>query len=153
MAIRTVEFTEGKRTWKTADLDRQPDREDALTGLAFAEPPAGWSARTEHGGGARRVAGRISGPGVHVDVTIVSGFGDLPCDVLRGKMMMHGSKPSKFAGQDALREDIAFQGHATANFAVPYKRRLLQLRVRSDDASKLDAAVATAAKLLAPTFD
>src|SRR6185295_1420313 len=152
MSIRTVEFSEGKRTWKVDELDKQGDREDALTGLAFAEPPSGWTAHVEHGAGKRRVGGRLTGPGCRADVSVVAGFGDLPCDVL-AKTMMHGMKPAKFAGRDVLREDIAMQGRLTVQMTIPYKRRMLRVHVRVDDAKNVPAALAVVEKMLAPTFE
>jgi hypothetical protein len=151
MSIRTVEFEEGGKTWKTDELDEQGDLEDALSGIVFAAPPEGWTARVEHEAGMRRVGGRITGKGVRADVSVVSGFGDLPCDVLARKMM-RGMKPSKFAGRDVLREDIAVQSRVTVQMSVPYKRRMLSVRVRVEDAKKADAALAVVEKILAPTF-
>jgi transglutaminase-like putative cysteine protease len=152
MSIRTVEFTEGKRTWKTDELDDQSEREDALSGLAFAEPPPGWTVHVEHDAGRRRVGARVTAPGVRADFSVVAGFGDLPCDVLAGKMM-HGMKTSKFAGRDVLREDIAVQGHVTVQLTIPYKRRMMTVRVRVEDAKKADAALAVLEKLVAPSFE
>jgi transglutaminase-like putative cysteine protease len=152
MSIRTVEFTEGKRTWKTDELDKESDREDALSGLAFAEPPTGWTIRVEHGAGRRRIGARAPRPGGRADFSVVSGFGDLPCDVL-ARNMMHGMKTVKFAGRDVLREDIAVQGRVTVQLTIPYKRRMMTVRVRVEDATKADAALAVVEKLLAPSFE
>jgi hypothetical protein len=66
--------------------------------------------------------------------------------------MMRGMKPSKFAGRDVLREDIAVQSRVTVQMSVPYKRRMLSVRVRVEDAKKADAALAVVEKILAPTF-
>jgi transglutaminase-like putative cysteine protease len=151
MSIRTVEFEEGGKTWKTDELGGESDLEDALSGIVFAPPPEGWTARVEHEAGMRRVGGRITGKGVRADVSVVSDFGDLPCDVLARKMM-RGMKPSKFAGRDVLREDIAVQSRVTVQMSVPYKRRMLSVRVRVEDAKKADAALAVVEKILAPTF-
>jgi len=152
MSIRTVEFTEGGRTWKTDELDGQSDREDALSGLTFAEPPAGWTVHVEHGAGRRRTGARVTGPGVRADFSVVAGFGDLPCDLL-ARNMMRGSKTAKFAGRDVLREDIAVQGRVTVQLTIPYKRRMMTARVRVEDATKADAALAVVAKMLAPTLE
>jgi transglutaminase-like putative cysteine protease len=146
ISIRTVEFTEGGRTWKVADLTNPSERVDVLSGISLAEPPEGW-----HDGIGAVGQARISGPGVQADVGVVSGYGDLPCEVL-AKEMCRGWKPAKFAGRDALRDEMTTHGRVTLHFAVPYARRLLSVRVHVDDPEKKDAALATIAALLAPTF-
>ena len=94
----------------------------------------------------------VTGPGVRADFSVVAGFGDLPCDLL-ARNMMRGSKTAKFAGRDVLREDIAVQGRVTVQLTIPYKRRMMTARVRVEDATKADAALAVVAKMLAPTLE
>ena len=147
MSIRTEEFSEGARTWKTAALGDTDGREDVLSGLSFAEPPKDWFANAGSTGQAR-----VGGPGVRADLTVVAGYGDLPCDVL-SRQMMRGAKRVKFAGRDALRDDMPVHGHVTIQMMVPYKRRLLSMRIRIDDPSKAEAALATLGKVIAPTFE
>jgi transglutaminase-like putative cysteine protease len=145
--IRTLEFTEGGRTWKTDGLENPSDRVDLLSGLAFADPPAGWYASVSGTGD-----GHFTGPGVRGDISTVAGYGDLPCDVL-SQRMMRGWKTVKWAGRDTLRDDIAVHGHVTVRITVPFRRRMMSITMRVDDAKKVDAALETLAKLLAPTLD
>jgi hypothetical protein len=59
----------------------------------------------------------------------------------------------KFAGRDVLREDIAMQNRVTVQLTIPYKRRMMTVRVRVEDATKADAALAVVEKMLAPSFE
>jgi transglutaminase-like putative cysteine protease len=146
MEIRTFEFEERGRTWKAQDAGESSEREDVLAGLAFADPPEGWSAIAQGNGRAR-----IAGPGVRADLNVVAGFGDLTADMLV-RTMMRGSKKSQFAGREVARDDIAVHGHVTVQMMVPFRRRTLSMRIRVDDPKKADAALTTIAQILAPTL-
>jgi transglutaminase-like putative cysteine protease len=146
ISIRTVEFAERGKTWKVEGLSNPSEREDVLSGIQLAAPPDGWHAGIAGG------RGRVTGPGVRADVSVQSGFGDVPCDVLRTEML-RGWNPSKFAGLDALRSDARMRGKLTATIAVPYARRLLYVRVTVDDPEKADAALAQVATVIAPTLE
>jgi hypothetical protein len=146
IAIRTVEFTDHGRTWKLDGLGNPSDREDLLSGVKLAAPPDGW-----HDGLGAVGQARATGPGVHAEIMVVAGYGDIPCDVLRQEMF-RGWKPARFAGKDALRDDMTIHGRVTVHLAVPYERRMLSIRVHVDDAANVDAALTTLATLLAPTL-
>jgi transglutaminase-like putative cysteine protease len=145
MAIRTVEFTEGARTWKTAEARRAGGgREDVLGGISFAEPPAGWTVHT----GPMTGQGRVTGPGVHASCIVHAGYGDLPCEVLGRNV--RGAKIVKFGGVDAL--CVTESGGGSVHLTVPYKRRMMRVEIRVDDATKAMQATEAVAKLLAPSF-
>jgi transglutaminase-like putative cysteine protease len=146
MSIRTVEFEEGGRKWKADEAGTVTEREDALAGLSFADPPEGWSAVAQGNGRAR-----IAGPGVRADLSVIAGFGDLTADML-ARTMMRGAKKAQFAGREVARDDIAVHGHVTVQMMVPFRRRTLSMRVRVDDPSNADAALTTIAKILGPTL-
>jgi len=146
MEIRTVEFEEGGKTWKAEEAGNVTDSEDALSGLAFAAPPDGWTAVAQGNGRAR-----ITGPGVRADLGVIAGFGDLTADML-ARTMLRGAKKVQFAGRDVARDDIAVHGHVTVQMMVPFRRRTLSMRIRVDDPKKADAALSTIAKILEPTL-
>lgn len=146
MEIRTFEFEEGGRTWKAEDAGQANEREDVLAGLAFADPPEGWTAVAQGNGRAR-----IAGPGVRADLNVIAGFGDLSADMIV-RTMMRGSKKMQFAGREVARDDIAVHGHVTVQMMVPFRRRTLSMRIRVDDPKKADAALSTIAQILAPTL-
>ena len=145
MEIRTFEFEEGGRTWKTEDAGVS-EREDVLAGLSFADPPEGWSAVAQGNGRAR-----IAGPGVRADLSVIAGFGDLSAEMLV-RTMLRGSKKVQFAGREVARDDIVVHGHVTVEMMVPFRRRTLSMRIRIDDPKKADAALSTIAQILAPTL-
>ena len=146
MAIRTVEFSEGGRTWKAEDAGTVTEHEDALAGLAFADPPEGWTAVAQGSGRAR-----IAGPGVRADLSVIAGFGDLTAEML-SRTMMRGAAKVQFAGREVARDDIAVHGHVTVQMMIPFRRRTLSMRIRVDDPKKADAALSTIAAILAPTL-
>jgi hypothetical protein len=146
IAIRTVEFTDHGRTWKLDELKNPSEMEDVLSGVTLAAPPDGW-----HAGIGAVGQARATGPGVHADVNVISGYGDVPCDVLR-REMFRGWKPVKFAGRDALRDDMESRGRGVIQLMIPYERRMLSLRVHVDDVENVDAALKALAAILAPTL-
>jgi transglutaminase-like putative cysteine protease len=146
MEIHTVEFEEGGKTWKAEDAGNVTESEDALSGLAFAAPPEGWTAVAQGNGRAR-----IAGPGVRADLSVIAGFGDLTAEML-ARTMLRGAKRMQFAGREVARDDIAVHGHVTVQMMVPFRRRTLSMRIRVDDPKKADAALSTIAKILAPTL-
>ncbi len=146
VSIRTVEFTEGDRTWKTDGLENSSEREDVLSGVSLAEPPKGWNATVTSSGEAHFV-----GPGVNGSLSVIAGYGDLTCEML-ARQMMRGAKKVKFGGKDVLRDDMTVRGHVTVQMTIPTRRRMLSIRVRVDDAKKVDAAMAAVEKLLAPSL-
>ncbi len=158
MSVRTVEFTEGARTWKVDDLDWGAPLEDVLGGLAFAEPPEGWSVRLGPGSG----QAQVRGPGVRAVVAVIAGYGDLTCDMLQ-ETLMPGGRLATFAGRDAVGGSSPGRARG-ARLLVPYRRRALSISVsldgaaaataseKVDAAARLDAALATLGTMLAPTF-
>lgn len=144
MSIKTREFSEGGKTWKVGALPKTITREDPMSGLALAEPPANWSATVLPGSG----RGTIIGPGLRCRVSMEFGSGNLPVHVLKQWSMPRGT-PGKFAGRDALH----YQARRYYLIMVPFKRRAVALNLSIKDGADKAAALATIEKILAPTFE
>jgi hypothetical protein len=147
MTVRTVEFGEGKSTWKVDELPGDRKRDGILGGFEFAELPKEWFANVMN-----TTSAKVGGPGVSANVTVMWGYGDLPCELLNGRFM-HGGKKVQFAGHEALRQDTTIRGHTNVMLLVPVKRRLVSMRIRIDDASKLEPGLEKLAEVMKPSLD
>ena len=144
MKVRTVEFTEQGRTWRTKDVEEPGETADPLSGIEFAALPAGWTVSIPVTGRAQ-----LNGPGVRATLMVHAGWGDIPCDLMQ-RSMMRGLKTSKFGPYAALRDDVPVHGHVNVQLYVPFKRRMVSMTVRVDEERKLEASMAQLAALLAP---